>query len=96
MQTIEEQVRALLNPVLGECVRQRTALGVKKYGQTLDHNHQPERAKAVHAVQEALDLAQYLLWMGRRGDAVAAAGLAVDLQECYGLTAEEIMTGGKT
>ncbi len=93
--SIEDQARALLNPVLGECVRQRTAAGVAKYGQRLDDNHQPHRAKAVHLVQELLDASQYALWMGDSYWASEIALLANEVQATVGLSTEEIMSGGK-
>ncbi|MFC5846714.1 hypothetical protein [Deinococcus petrolearius] len=95
MQTIEEQARALLNPVLGECVRQRTEAGVRKYGQTLDENEQPQREKAIHLIQELLDACQYALWMGHEYTATLCATIASDTQQTFKLTAEEIMAGGK-
>lgn len=94
--TIEEQAREILNPVLGECVRQRTELGVKKYGQTLDDNHQSDRARIIHAVQEGLDMTQYLLWAGMTSYAYEVAAITNDLQGTFHLTADEIMAGGKS
>ncbi|MFK7601872.1 hypothetical protein ACI3L1_06635 [Deinococcus sp. SM5_A1] len=93
--TIEDQARAILSPVLGECIRQRTAAGVAKYGQTLDDNHQPRRAKIVHLVQELLDGVQYALWVGYPDIADRLASEADALADLFGLTAEEIMEGGK-
>lgn len=95
MSTIEEQAREVLSPVLGECIRQRTEAGVRKYGQTLDDNHQPDRARVIHAVQEGLDMVQYLLWAGVTSYAYEVALLTNDLQGTFHLTAEEIMAGGK-
>jgi len=93
--TIEQKARALLNTTLGECVRQRTRAGVKKYGQTLDDNHQPDRAKAVHLVQELLDATQYAVWADLPDVAATAGRLANTVQKQFGLTADEIMKGGK-
>lgn len=93
--TIEEQGRALLGPVLGEVLAQRTAAGVAKYGQRLDDNHQPDRAKAVHLVQELLDAVQYALWLGETRKAARLAAEAELTAGLHGLTAEEIMAGGK-
>ncbi|WP_019008960.1 hypothetical protein [Deinococcus aquatilis] len=93
--TIEDQARHLLNPVLGECVRQRTAAGVAKYGQRLDDNYQPHEAKAVHLVQELMDACQYALWMDLPGLASNLAAIANDVQSATSLTAEQIMAGGK-
>ena len=95
MTTIEEQGRALLGPVLGSVLAQRTAAGVAKYGQRLDDNHQPDRAKAVHLVQEELDAMQYALWLGNRRKAARHATETEITAALYGLTAEEIMAGGK-
>ena len=93
--TIEEQARALLSPVLGECVRQRTEFGKAKYGQTLDHNHQSERAKVIHLMQELLDGVQYACWAGLSSYAWELAQMADDLRCTYNLTVEEIVSGGK-
>lgn len=95
MTTIEQQARALLNPTLGECIRQRTEAGVAKYGQRLEDNPQPVRARLVHLVQELLDATQYALWAGEPDWADQLAVLAEDVQIRGQLTAEEIMAGGK-
>lgn len=92
---IESRARAMLNPVLSDCVLQRTAIGVAKYGQRLDDNHQPERDKAIHFIQEQLDALQYALWMGEGKAAQTCANLAKQFQERHRLSAEEIMAGGK-
>jgi DNA-binding CsgD family transcriptional regulator len=93
--TIEQKARALLNSTLGECVRQRTRAGVKKYGQTLDDNHQPDRAKAVHLLQELMDACQYAIWAELPDVAATAGRLANTVQKQFQLTADEIMKGGK-
>lgn len=95
MQTIEQQARAFLNPTLGECVRQRTEAGVAKYGQRLEDNPQPMRARTVHLLQELLDATQYALWDNRPTLAEILAQYANEVQEGESLTAEEIMAGGK-
>ena len=93
--TIEEQACGMVGTILADCIRQRTAAGVAKYGQRLDDNHQPDRAKAVHLVQEELDAMQYSLWLGNRRKAARHATEAMLTAALYGLTAEEIMQGGK-
>lgn len=93
--TIEDTGRALLGPVLAEVLKQRTAAGVAKYGQRLDQNHQPDRAKAVHLVQEELDAMQYALWLGNTRKAARHATEAEITAATYDLTLEEIMNGGK-
>ena len=93
--SIEQRVASRLNPVLAECLRQRTELGVKKYGQRLDDNEQDERSKAVHVIQELLDAAQYAEWMGHSYSVSVLTDLANVYQGMYELTAEEIMAGGK-
>lgn len=92
---IEERARQLLNPVLSEAVKQRTEAGVKKYGQRLDDNHQPERAKAIHLIQELMDGCQYALWLDLNGLARTLAKAANGVQQQYGLSVTEIMEGGK-
>lgn len=93
--TIEDRVKAHLNPVLAECLTQRTAAGVAKYGQRLDTNNQPVKARAVHLIQELLDAAQYALWVGDHYAMAFFAETANIYQVQHALTAEEIMTGGK-
>lgn len=94
--TIEDQAQALLeNPVLKEAVRRRAEAGVAKYGQRLEENHQPMKARAVHLVQELLDGCQYALWLG---NSRAAARLATEADltvALFGLTLTDIMEGGK-
>lgn len=93
--TIEEQACELLSPRLAACIRQRTQLGIRKYGQRLDHNLQPTRARAVHLVQELLDGLQYALWLGEQKTARRLAVEAILVSRRYGLTVSEIMNGGK-
>ncbi|ULH18252.1 hypothetical protein MF271_22565 (plasmid) [Deinococcus sp. KNUC1210] len=64
MNTIAERIKKHLSPLLVAAVDTRTAEGLKKYGQLLDDNHKPDRAKAVHLLQELLDAAQYGTWHG--------------------------------
>lgn len=93
--TIAEQASSLVGPVLATCIRERTRLGIAKYGQTLDDNDQPQRARAVHFVQEMLDGTQYALWLGDPSLAARCAIEAELVTRRYGLIAEEIMQGGK-
>lgn len=93
--TIEAQACELLHPVLAECVQQRTAAGVAKYGQRLEDNPQPERARIIHAVQEGLDMVQYLLWAGLPSYAYQVAEVVNELRGDFALNAEEVMAGGK-
>lgn len=93
--TIEAEVVRVLNPVLAKCLTQRTAAGVAKYGQRLEDNEQPVRAKAVHLVQELLDAAQYAAWLKCWAIVENLAVVANEVQTAYRLTAEEIMAGGK-
>jgi len=66
-----------------------------KYGQRLEDNHQPDRAKAVHLIQELLDAAQYAAWLERWFIAAEMTQTANRLQVEWGLSAAEIMAGGK-
>lgn len=93
--TIEAQACELLHPVLAECVQQRTAVGVAKYGQRLEDNPEPERARIIHAMQEGLDMVQYLLWAGLSAYASQVAEIVNELRGDFALNAEEIMVGGK-
>ena len=95
IRAIERQSCAALDRVLAECVRQRTELGTKKYGQVLDDNPQPQAARDIHALQEMIDGVQYLYWAGRESFAYRLAELANELRAETGLSAAEIMAGGK-
>ncbi|ADY27801.1 hypothetical protein Deipr_2701 (plasmid) [Deinococcus proteolyticus MRP] len=96
---IAQRVAALLPPDLAPAVLERERLGVLKYGQYLDDNHQPQRARAVHLVQELLDGANYALWLASpirsRLLAVLLAFLVKWLCRRYHLTAQDIIDGGK-
>lgn len=61
---ISESVKFYLNPRLHEVIDQRTALGWKKYGQSLDENVKTDDDKCVHLIQELLDAMQYVEWGG--------------------------------
>jgi hypothetical protein len=63
MTTIADRVRPYLSPLLAQALDTRTAEGLRKYGQTLDNNHKPDRAKAVHLLQELIDASQYAEWL---------------------------------
>jgi hypothetical protein len=96
--TIEQTAEMMLqgNDVLIEALKSRNAYGLKKYGKSLDENDIPERERAIHAIQEALDLSQYLVWIGLGDIAmVSVACIAKQLQKHYNLTAQEIIEGGK-
>lgn len=96
--TIEQKAIDMLqgNEVLIEALKSRNAYGLKKYGKSLDDNDIPERERAIHAIQEALDLSQYLIWIGL-GDVAETSVkcIAKQLQKHYNLTAQEIIEGGK-
>lgn len=95
MTTIEERACGMLSARLAACIRQRTQLGIRKYGQRLDDNPQPERAKAVHLVQELLDGMQYAIWLEDVGLAEDLAIRAEKIARKYRLTFTEIVEGGK-
>jgi hypothetical protein len=48
---------------LKELVAYQTRIGLRKYGQTLDYNPQPLESRIRHALQEVVDLVQYLEWV---------------------------------
>lgn len=93
--TIEDRVKRHLNPVLAECLTQRTAAGVAKYGQRLEENDQPVKARVIHLIQELLDAAQYAEWIGDYYLMAFCAETTNIYQVQHALTAEEIMSGGK-
>lgn len=45
-----------------EKLLRRSQLGIKKYGMTFDQNPAERRERLNHALEEALDLANYLMW----------------------------------
>lgn len=60
---IAEDVKLLVShPRLKELVDYQVEVGIKKYGQTLDENNKPLDARIVHAIQEGVDMMQYLVW----------------------------------
>lgn len=95
MRVIEQGAKNLLNDTLGECITQRTEAGRAKYGQTLDDNAVPTPERYIHLIQELLDGVQYALWAIDTETAWALAEIANKIQEREGLTAEQIMAGGK-
>jgi hypothetical protein len=74
--SIENKVKELFpsNPRLVALVESQTKLGLEKYGQRLDDNDKPLEARQVHALQECIDLLQYLFWI-----------LEVDNQNLFGI-----------
>lgn len=54
-------------------MRQRSAVGVEKYGTTLADSGLPVRALLVHALEESLDMANYIQAVIQQSDALAAA-----------------------
>lgn len=93
--SIEAQAAQLVSPPLQVALRQRTQAGIEKYGQRLEANPQPLRARAVHLVQELLDGLQYALWMNEPAIATVLAIQADHITSAYQLTAQEIVEGGK-
>lgn len=66
-----------LDPVVEanrELLHQRSQVGIAKYGVTLDEARLSERELIVHALQEALDLANYLQAQLQRVDREAGNG----------------------
>ncbi len=49
---------------LAAMIRARAEIGLKKYGITLADNPAPITERLQHAIEEALDLANYLEWIG--------------------------------
>lgn len=96
---IAQRVAAMLPPDLAPAVLERERIGVLKYGQYLDDNHQPQRARAVHLVQELLDAQAYLQWLGLslryRLVARGLAWLTVRFCRRYHLSAQDVIDGGK-
>jgi hypothetical protein len=49
---------------LADMIRARAELGLKKYGITLADNPAPIQERLQHAIEELLDAANYLQWIG--------------------------------
>ena len=94
-ETIAVRCKRRLHPELAKALDTRTQLGIEKYGQRLDENDKPLRAKVIHLMQELLDAQQYAEWAGRDTDALELANIANDLQCEFDLAADEIVAGGK-
>lgn len=83
---IAEHIKGYLLPALHPVVDARVEEGIRTYGQTLDDNVKPERAKAVHQLQELLDAMKYRRWrstatVGERPGTPELADLAERRQE---------------
>lgn len=93
--SIEAKAKNILNSTLSECITQRTQAGRAKYGQTLDANSAPPAERYIHLIQELLDGVQYALWAGDTETARALSEIANSIQAREGLSANQIMQGGK-
>ncbi|WP_261665252.1 hypothetical protein [Deinococcus sp. Marseille-Q6407] len=96
---IAQRVAARLPPDLAPAVLERERIGVRKYGQYMDDNHQPQRARAVHLVQEKLDGLNYSEWLAgpwwlRVFDWIDVLHVRL-MARRYRLTAQDIIKGGK-
>lgn len=92
---IARHVAERLDLEMGRALHHRVHVGLLKYGQVLDDNHQEQRAKMVHLVQEGLDAAQYAAWGGEGGEMEEQVAMVNRIARKYRLTAHDIAQGGK-
>jgi len=82
--SILQKAQARVSPEAARLLEERVTRGLETYGMTLDENPTPLRGRLQHALEEALDLLQYLEWARE----VAPEGLRARLDELCALAAE--------
>jgi hypothetical protein len=82
--SILQKAQARVSPEAARLLEERVRKGLETYGMTLDENPAPLRGRLQHALEEALDLLQYLEWARE----VAPEGLEPQLDELCVLAAE--------
>jgi hypothetical protein len=80
---ILQKAQARVSPEAARLLEERARKGLEAYGMTLDENPTPLRGRLQHALEEALDLLQYLEWAKQ----VAPEGLEARLDELCELAA---------
>jgi len=81
---ILQKAQARVSPEAARLLEERVRKGLETYGMTLDENQAPLEERLQHALEEALDLLQYLEWAKQ----VAPEGLRARLDELCALAAE--------
>jgi len=82
--SVLQKAQARVSPEAARLLEERARRGLETYGMTLDENPAPLRVRLQHALEEALDLLQYLEWARE----VAPEGLEPQLDELCVLAAE--------
>jgi hypothetical protein len=81
--SILQKAQARVSPEAAGLLEKRVQRGLETYGMTLDENPAPLEERLQHALEEALDLLQYLEWAKQ----VAPEGLLARLDEMCELAA---------
>jgi hypothetical protein len=82
--SILQKAQAQVSPEAARLLEERVRKGLETYGMTLDQNPAPLTGRLQHALEEALDLLQYLEWAKQ----IAPEGLETRLDELCALAAE--------
>lgn len=82
--SILQKAKSRVSPEAARLLEERVRKGLETYGMTLDENPTPLEGRLQHALEEALDLLQYLEWARE----VAPEGLLAQLDELCVLAAE--------
>jgi len=82
--SILQKAQKRVVPEAARLLEERARRGLERYGMTLDQNPAPLEGRLQHALEEALDLLQYLEWARE----IASEGLRAQLDELCALAAE--------
>jgi len=82
--TILKRAQERVVPEAARLLEERAQRGLERYGVSLDENPAPLRVRLQHALEEALDLLQYLEWARE----VASEEMEARLDELCALAAE--------
>jgi hypothetical protein len=80
---ILQKAQARVSDEAARLLEERVTRGLETYGMTLDENQAPLEERLQHALEEALDLLQYLEWARE----IASEGLEARLDELCELAA---------
>ena len=82
--SVLQKAQARASPEAARLLEERARRGLEAYGMTLDENPAPLTGRLQHALEEALDLLQYLEWARE----IVPEGLEPRLDELCALAAE--------
>jgi len=82
--SVLQKAQARVSPEAARLLEERAQRGLERYGVSLDENPAPLRVRLQHALEEALDLLQYLEWARE----VASEEMEARLDELCALAAE--------